>query len=283
MSTVLSVEEWEALRNDHQSRADDRLARFRFPGTYHPVYDFLFEYYPIRPSHLRRWHPGLGTILEGEPEHATFRDYHAVDAGYTLDLEAFWERRGESISYIGHILEQTESRTAHFDCFGLHEWAMVYKTDSPRHSLPLRLGAEGTNAVVESHNLRCTHYDAFRFFTEPARPLNLTVLSRQNQARDEQPGCVHATMDTFKWAWKMGPLVPGDLFLDCLDVAIEARTLDMEASPYDCTEFGLSVVAIETAAGKAEYVARQRQLAQKAHPLRRRLVSLIQSAKTAIM
>ena len=29
-------------------------------GERHPVDDFLFEYYPNRPSLLRRWHPGLG-------------------------------------------------------------------------------------------------------------------------------------------------------------------------------------------------------------------------------
>ena len=27
--------------------------------------------------------------------------------------------------------------------------------------------------IVESQPVRCTHFDAFRFFTAPARPLNM--------------------------------------------------------------------------------------------------------------
>ena len=81
-------------------------------------------------------------------------------------------------------------------------------------------------------------------------------------------------MDLYKWAWKLGPLVPGELFLECLDLAIEARILDMEASPYDCRDWGLGVVPIETPEGKAEYVSRQRTLAHKAKPLRDRLVAV---------
>ena len=32
-------------------------------------------------------------------------------------------------------------------------------------------GADGTDAVVESHRIACSHFDAFRFFTPDARPL----------------------------------------------------------------------------------------------------------------
>jgi hypothetical protein len=52
----------------HEARVDPwcapRLARMS-RGERHPVDDFLFEYYPNRPSLLRRWHPGLGTVLKG--------------------------------------------------------------------------------------------------------------------------------------------------------------------------------------------------------------------------
>ena len=85
-------------------------------------------------------------------------------------------------------------------------------------------------------------------------------------------------MDLYKWALKLGPLVPGELFLDCFELAARARRLDMEASPYDCRELGFDVVAVETAEGKAEYVARQRALAQAAAPLRARLVATVEAA-----
>ncbi|MGL1409555.1 hypothetical protein ACSTIX_23730, partial [Vibrio parahaemolyticus] len=73
------------------------------------------------------------------------------------------------------------ARPAQFGCFGLHEWAMAYRTEDVRHAVPLRLGSDGTDAVVESHDLKCTHFDAFRFFTPDAVPRNRTALSRDLQ------------------------------------------------------------------------------------------------------
>ncbi len=266
----------------HERAADERLARFRHPGgAKHPVYDFLFEYYPVRPSHLRRWHPGAGYALAGQPPHADWKYYRASESGVTLDADSWWERRGATATYIRELLVKSADNPTTFDCFGLHEWAMVYQTDSPRHSLPLRLGPAGTNRVVEDNRLKCSHYDAFRFFTPAARPLNLTVLHRKDQPDFDQAGCVHATMDLYKWAWKLGPVVPGDLFLATFDLAVRARVLDMEASPYDCRSLGFGVVEIETPAGKAEYVRRQRELAGIAKPLRQRLVDLIDRAAAA--
>ncbi|WP_459586908.1 3-methyladenine DNA glycosylase [Corynebacterium camporealensis] len=281
MTEIYSEQIWQEKQAAHEARAEDRLQRFRHPGSYHPVHDFLFSYYPVRPSHLRKWHPGIGVALEGNPPHEQWRDYTRTNDGVTVDLDTLWPRRGDSFLYIRKLLANTRQRPAQFDCFGLHEWAMCYKTDQPRHDLPLRLGAEGTNEVVETHKIRCSHYDAFRFFTPPARPLNLRVLTREDQPDTEQAGCVHATMDLYKWAWKLGPLVPGDVFLDCLDLAIDARTLDMEASPYDCRDWGYGVVAIETPEGKAEYVRRQRELSERGDPLRQRLVGLIDAADPA--
>ena len=66
----------------------------------------------------------------------------------------------------------------------------------------------------------------------------------------EQPGCLHATMDLYKWAYKLGPLVPGELLLDCFELARDVRELDMRASPYDLTALGYRPVRIETAAGQ---------------------------------
>ncbi len=279
---LLEPGQWRSLMAAHERRAEDRtrehLAR-RGRHEKHPVYDFLFEYYPVRPAHLRRWHPGVGVELAGEPPHAGWRDYALLDGRVGVDTRAFWARRGGSMSYIRTLLQRTNLNAARFDCFGLHEWAMVYRTDRPRHDLPLRLGSAGTDEVVENNRIRCSHFDAYRFFTEPARPLNLTMLTREGQPDNDQSGCVHATMDLYKWAAKMGPLVPGDLLLDTFDLAVDARVLDMEASPYDCRGHGFGVVPIETPEGKARYVERQRGLAERARPLRDRLVGLIDAAE----
>ncbi|MDO5077355.1 3-methyladenine DNA glycosylase [Corynebacterium sp.] len=274
---MLSVAEWQARLDAHRSRAEAltaaHLARRR-QAQQHPIFDFLFEYYPVSPGKLARWHPGRGETLAGDPPHAHWRDYARTADGVGVDLAAVWARRGESISYIKHLLERTATNPAHFDCFGLHEWAMVYRTEKPRHNLPLRLGRDGTNDVVETHRIRCTHYDAFRFFTPAARPLNFRVLQREDQPAADQSGCLHATMDLYKWAAKLGPLVPGELWLDTFELARDVRILDMEASPYDCREYGFHIVAIETPEGKAEYVARQRELAERAAPLRQSLIDL---------
>ena len=144
--------------------------------------------------------------------------------------------------------------------------------DEHRHDVPLRLGQQGTDAVVEAHELRCTHIDAFRFFTEDAVPRNRFAPTRETQPDLEQPGCLHAGMDVYKWAMKLGPLVPGEVLLDAFELAREIRELDMQASPYDMRPWGAEPVRIETPEGKAEYVRRQRAFAERSTALRRRVL-----------
>lgn len=280
--TVLDARTWGALAAGHAARADgltaahrDRAAR----GERHPVEDFLFTYYGTKPSLLRRWHPGAGVVLEptadGPAPNADWRWYASgADGTVALDLEAFLADRADAVAFVHRLLVATASRPAFTGCFGLHEWAMVYRADARRHALPLRLGPAGTDAVVESHPVRCTHFDAFRFFTPDAAPLNRLQPTRATQVALEQPGCLHASMDCHKWATKMGPLVPGALALDCFTLAGDVRRLDMQASPYDLTAHGHEPVAIETPAGKAEYVERQRALSERAAGLRESLVEV---------
>ncbi|WP_342319706.1 3-methyladenine DNA glycosylase [Corynebacterium mayonis] len=281
MGNTLTRQQWTNAQADHETRArqwvDPHLKR-KASGQSHPVWDFLFDYYWPRPSHLTRWNPGLGTQLAQAADCPIARRRHYMadkDGAVRLDVESFLAHRGDSMRQMRDLMAQVDTAFPHFDCFGMHEWAMVYRSDNPRHDLPLRLGVRATNKVVDAHPLKCTHYDAFRYFTPAARPLNLTVLDRSGQADNDQPGCVHVTMDLYKWAMNMGPVVPGELLLDIFELAREARRLDMEASPYDCRGLGLGVVAVETPEGKAEYVRRQRELATRAKPLRVRLVELL--------
>jgi hypothetical protein len=157
---------------------------------------------------------------------------------------------------------------------------MVYKTDEIRHDWPLRLGATGTDRVVESHKVACSHFDAFRFFTEPARGLNVLQPTRESQPALEQGGCLHANMDLYKWSSKLMPFAPSSLLLDCFELAKDIRTLDMRASPYDFEALGYSPIPIETPAGKAEYAATQRAFADRARPLRAQLVELCEQLLT---
>ncbi len=74
---------------------------------------------------------------------------------------------------------------------------------------------------------------------------------------------------------KISPIADSDLVVDCFDLALDIRTLDMEASPYDLRGWGYGVVAIETAAGKAEYMERQKEFSGRAQSLRRRLLDAL--------
>ena len=76
------------------------------------------------------------------------RGYTRVPAGHRR--RQYLRTRERTLRTSRALLAATASRPARFGCFGLHEWAMVYHTDAPRHDVPLRLGAAGTDAVVES-------------------------------------------------------------------------------------------------------------------------------------
>ena len=126
--------------------------------------------------------------------------------------------------------------------------------------------------------MSCSHVDAFRFFTPTARPLNTLQPTRDQQVALEQPGCLHAGMDCYKWAYQLVPLVPSELVMDCFDLARDIRVLDMRASPYDLSALGYEPVPIETREGKAEYVDAQRGFTVRSQALRRRLLEATEAA-----
>jgi len=270
-------DQWVERAARHEARADALTAAHRERAARnekHPVWDFLFTYYAYKPALLRRWHPGAGVILEDASERIGWRWYSPSGAGDAVfpDAARFQAEKSQLAGLVERMLRRTASRPGQFGCFGLHEWAMVYRADEHRHPAPLRLGQEGTDAVVEANELRCTHFDAFRFFTDDAVPRNRLALTRDSQPDLEQPGCLHAGMDLYRWAVKLGPLIPGELLLDAFELARDIRLLDMEAAPYDLTDWDVRPVRIETAEGKAEYVRRQRGFAERGAALRERML-----------
>jgi hypothetical protein len=279
---VLAEATWRSRAAAHEARVDafvaPHLAR-RAEAIKHPVHDFLFTYYSQRPARLRRWHPGYGVGLAGGEEYAGLKGYGAVSTGSTTEGVAvspeYVASQRPMIESLHALLTATAGRTANFGCFGLHEWAMVYRMseEQTRHAdWPLRLGPEGTDAVVESHRIACSHFDAFRFFTEPARPLNALAPTSGDRPAYEQPGCLHAGMDLYKHAFRLTPMIDSDLVADCFELARDIRVLDMRAAPYDLGDLGFEPVRIETPEGKQQYVEAQRLFAQRGAPLRRRLI-----------
>ncbi|WP_026422223.1 hypothetical protein [Actinokineospora inagensis] len=273
----MTEQDWHARRDAHVARVrqwtDPHQAR-RARGEKHPVLDFLFTYYSFRPAHLERWHPGPGVVLTGDSARSYLRwsAYEEVPGGVTL--APISESRRRTASFVRDLLSATASRPARLGCFGLHEWAMVYRAAATRHALPLRLGQGGTDSVVEAATIKCTHFDAYRFFTEPARGLNTVRPDRESQLALEQPGCLHANMDLFKWAYKLAPYTPSGLVVDCFELAVDVRGVDMRASPYDLSSYGYAAIPIETERGRAAYVRAQAGFVGRAEPLRGRLIGV---------
>ena len=183
MESTLLPEVWIPLAHAHAERADEMTADHRArraTGAKHAIDDFLYDYYGTRPTVLRRWHPGVGTGLAPSPDgpapHAGWRWYRTDRDRVVIArprVVPAGPRRG--VRHIHGLLTATASRPAFSGCFGLHEWAMVYRqpeTPAPAAAAP---GPARHRQVVEQHPIRCTHFDAFRFFTP--RAVGLTACS----------------------------------------------------------------------------------------------------------
>ena len=286
--TSMPESEWQPLAAAHAARArpwiEDRLAR-RAEGKPHAVDDFLFEYYAFSPNKLATWHPGFGIVLEGlaAQPYLARAGYRAEGEGVTADL-AWLEGKQPRLDLAIRILAGTASRAPVTGCFGLHEWAMVYGQGQSevRHAyLPLRVTTSEITRTVDEVGLRCTHIDAYRFFTPEAMPLNPTTPTRETQPEMEQPGCLHAGMDLYKYAFWFSPFVSSELVADCFELARDARSLDMAASPYDCTDLGLVPIRVETPAGRREYAAAPQGLMNRAEPIRTRLLAGLEALHRA--
>ncbi|MDO9354659.1 MAG: hypothetical protein Q7T55_13260 [Solirubrobacteraceae bacterium] len=280
----LAEHDWRAREAAHAERIDAMTAEYlawRRRGDRHPVLDFLFDYYGHTPGKLRRWHPGPGVLLEGaaHTERAEWAHMRVEGDGVILDGVSFAAARATGIAFARRILARTLERPIQTGCFGLHEWAMVYRgTADRRHgSWPLRLAPEATDAVIDEGTLRCTHFDATRFFTPEALPRNELSPTRDTQEDFEQPGCLHAGMDLYRWALKLAPGLPSDLTADAFSLACEIRELDMRASPYDLSALGYEPVCIETADGRRDYAERQRAFGERGNALRRRMLPAVEA------
>lgn len=285
----LSQPAWQALAAAHRDRARtwtapmrDRRAR----GEAHPVFDFLNTYYQLSLGKLESWHAGLGVRLaDGPAARRAFpaRHYRFEDGWAELAPRQLTAKEGDRYRFILTLLRATQNRPPNFACHGLHEWAMVYRGLEVRHqeSVPLRLPQSEIDALVESRPLCCSHFDAYRFFADDAKPRNRFRPDLWSREDHEQPGCVHANMDLYKWAAKAMPWVGSPLLLDCFQLALRAREVDMRASPYDLRVYGYEPIAIETPEGRARYEHEQRTLCDEARPLRERLITALENLLAA--
>ena len=280
---VLTHEEWSIRAAHHRSKLLPWVEAFRKRKEIrekHPVHDFLFEYYPCKRRLLTDWHPPLGFELEGTEARHFLKDKNYTQGinGVYLNPDSITTKERNRIDWIVGLLQSVQGRINQHHCYGIHEWAMVYKSTRIRHyDTPLRLPPTEIEKVVESQPIRCTHYDAFRFFSEPARPFNSIQPKHEDRQINEQFGCIHFNMDLFKWCYKMHPWISSELMVDCFFLAIEARELDMRASPYDLSAYGYTPIPIETPQGRMLYQSEQKKLGMQGRELASRI--LIECAK----
>lgn len=282
----LSVEDWSMRAKKHRSQAQawtEPCRARRACRKIHPVYDFLFTYYPFSLGRLEQWHPGLDISLEmtvSMPEIFSKKHYKRKEGYVLLAPETLSDKERYRIKHIHNLLTLTQHRTANYSCFGMHEWAMVYRGDHEgeirhRESAPLRLPQQDIDQLVESRSLCCSHFDAFRFFAPSAIALNKLQPTLEQRAEFEQPGCLHSNMDLYKWASKCMPWVGTDLLWQCFLLALSARELDMRASPYNLTDYNYEAIPVETADGRAQYEQAQRQITEEAQPIRQQLIDTL--------
>ena len=287
----ISKSEWRLLADDYLravTRWTKPFRKRRRSGQSHPIEDFLFVYYQYSSVKLEQWHPGVGVVLEDVGEHDLGwlkpKQYRRGQGQgqVVCDASLMQDKERSRLAWTIDLLQQTQDRKPNFSCLGLHEWAMVYRGQQVRHekTTKLRLAQAEIDQIVESRPLTCTHFDAFRFYAIDAKPLNRTlpVPDVMNRPDLEQPACIHANMDLYKWAFKAMPWIGSEILYECFELAMEARAIDMRASPYDLSEYmDYPPIKIETATGRAEYEREQRLIAQKAGPLRDRLKARMQA------
>lgn len=281
---VLPTELWHKLREEHQVKVmpwiTPRLKR-RSQQESHPVDDFLFEYYPISTNKLLTWHPGFGISLQAiESEFESFPSGSYKFTNCKIRIQSEWlTKNQEAARNLLDFLTKTQGRSIRSGCFGLHEWAMVLGSDEVRHEKwPLRLSQKQIRTTIDEVGLRCTHFDAFRFFTPTAAPLNPLQLTSIDRNEVEQPGCLHANMDLYKHAQRFAPIFGSNIVRAAFALAKDIRTVDMQTAPYDLANLGVIPIPVETQAGREEFANHQLQFADRAQRLRTALIEALKSA-----
>lgn len=282
---VLRRAEWQTRMRAHHDRVAAHADAFvdrRSRDDKHPVHDFLFTYYSFAPAKLKQWVPPFGVSLE-----CTDADlascpwlqsdrFIRTDGLLQHDVSRFKQREREFAAWVALLCTRILGKAGRFTCYGLHEWAMVYhqSAEQVRHQgYELRLPPDELAAFVASQPVCCSHYDAFRFFTPAARPLNSLQPTLDSRPELEQAACLHANMDLYKWSSKLWPWTGSDLNGACFLLALAGRDLDMRASPYDLSALGYEPVKIETPEGREQYEREQRELAARAALLRQQLLT----------
>ena len=133
-------------------------------------------------------------------------------------------------------------------------------------------GPAGTDAVVESHRIACSHFDAFRFFTPRPGRSTCSRPVRDDRAAYEQPALParhHGPLQARLPADPAGARPSWWPTASSWPATSGSSTCGPRRTTSPTSAF--EPIRIETVEGKQEYAAAQRAFAERAAPLRERL------------
>ena len=252
-------------------------------GEAHPVWDFLFSYYSLRPRQLRRWHPGYGVALGGasaRPLPGPRRLRHARrDGGRHPRASA--GSRADTVAFIADLLRATAASARPTE---LLRAARVGDglPDAPTSATSrFRCGWAPRAPTRWSSRCRCAAATSTPTGSSPSPPraaqrraAEPAVAGRHRTAgvRARQHGSVQVVLQTRP----AGGVGAADGLPRPRRRCPRARHACQPVRPGRTTDF--APIAIETPAGRTEYVRRQQDVADRAAPLRAALLSRCDAA-----
>ena len=171
-------------------------------------------YYPLSPAKLRRWHPGAGVVLAGPS--AAYLGLRGLPAGRRRRHRGPRppaRRPGDRLPDVRRLLAATRGRgprsSAASACTS-GRWSTGSRRRGPPRGLAAAAGhgrhrrRSSRRAAIAVHALRRVPV------LHPGGAARSTRCSptRDTQPELEQPGCLHAGMDLYKWALQADPLMP---------------------------------------------------------------------------
>jgi hypothetical protein len=223
----LMRQDWVQTAKSERLRVNSLLKSGIYQDKNHPIYNFIFVYFFFNQKILFQYSPGMNTTIELDQDYDKLFSLNLAPELQPIEAQSktlaisFSEKKisKKFLQRTLQILKSVQSKLPSFWCFGLHEWAMQYHSSqlapspstksSSFQSLPLRVSPEQIESLINPPSsaiqppiprLRCTHFDAIRFFTPSSLPLNVIspTPTRNTVDQFDQPGCIHVNMDLFK-------------------------------------------------------------------------------------
>ena len=258
--TVLPEPEWRARAAAHRQR----MRRFTGPhrerkqrGEKHPVLDFLFTYYsPPARRGCGAGTPGRGSCC------AAVRSTSAGPATSRRRRRA--PRRPRALPRprrppgSSALLAGTAARPAQLGCFGLHEWAMVYRLPGRAAARGGRCGSAPAAPTRWSSPTRCAARTTTPSGSSPRRPARTSSPEAADQVTTSSPAaCTPAwTSTSGRTSW---PRRARRTWWPLLRAGPRRPRAGHARVPLRPDRLGYSPVPIETRAGRANLRAKRKR------------------------